>query len=145
MIGREQEMVTVFGGGGFIGRYVCEMLLKRGARVRVACHNPRLAYFIQPLAQVGHFGFVRADVTGKDSVARAVDGASAVVNLTGVFGRRMRAVHVVGAGNVAEAARAEGATALVHVSAIGADPEAEAEYGQTKAKGEAAVRAAFPA
>ncbi len=145
MIERGDELATVFGGGGFIGRYVCEMLLKDGVRVRVASRDPRRAHFLQPRALVGQLGFVRSDITDREGVARAVDGASCVVNLCGVFGRAMRAVHVRGAGNVAQAARDSGAGALVHISAIGADPASEADYGKTKAAGENAVRAAFPA
>jgi NADH dehydrogenase len=144
MIERAEEMVTVFGGGGFIGRYVCEFLMKSGLRVRVAQRNPRQAHIIQPLGQVGQFGFVRADLTNADSVARAVEGATAVVNLPGTFGRAMHDVHVGGARNVAEAARALGAKALVHVSAIGADTSAASSYGRTKGEGEQAVRHAFP-
>ena len=144
MIDRAEELVTVFGGGGFIGRYVCEFLLKSGLRVRVAQRNPRQAHIIQPLGQVGQFGFVRADLTDAESVQRAVHGATAVVNLPGVFGRRMWGVHVEGAGNVAAAAAAEGAQALVHVSAIGADAASESDYGRTKGAGEQAVRKAFP-
>ena len=143
MTDRAEELVTVFGGGGFIGRYVCEFLLKGGLRVRVAQRNPRQAHIIQPLGQVGQFGFVRADVTDEASVRRAVQGATAVVNLPGVFGRRMWGVHVEGAGNVAAAAKAAGAAALVHVSAIGADVGSEADYGRTKGEGEQAVRKAF--
>ena len=74
MIERAEELVTVFGGGGFIGRYVCECLLNSGVRVRVAQRDPRQAYFIQPLAQVGQFGFVRADITNADSVRDARQG-----------------------------------------------------------------------
>ena len=144
MIERAEELVTVFGGGGFIGRYVCEFLLKSGVRVRVASRDPRRAYFIQPLGQVGQFGFVRADVTNADSVRRALHGASAAINLCGVFGRAMQKVHVDGARHVAEAARAEGAEALVHVSAIGADPGSQSNYGRTKGEGEQVVRKAFP-
>jgi len=144
MIDRKEELVTVFGGDGFIGRYVCELLLKAGARVRAATRNPKRGYFIQPLAQVGQYGFVRADVADADSVRHAVRGASAVVNLVGVFGRSMQSVHVEGAGNVAEAARRAGAGALVHVSAMGADPHSESNYGRTKGEGEAAVRKAWP-
>ena len=144
MLERAEELVTVFGGGGFIGRYVCEFLLRSGARVRVASRNPRRDYFIQPLGQVGQFGFVKADVTDADSVRRAVDGATGVVNLCGVFGRAMAAVHVEGARNVAEAARDGGAGSLVQLSAIGADPGAESDYGRTKGEGEQAVRKAFP-
>lgn len=144
MINDAAKLVTLFGGGGFIGRYVCEILLKEGIRVRIASRNPRRAHFIQPLAQVGQFGFARADITDPASVARAVDGAAAVINLPGVLKGRFRAVHVTGARNVAEAARDAGAEALVHVSAIGADPGSESEYGRTKGEGELAVRAAFP-
>ena len=144
MIERAEELVTVFGGGGFIGRYVCEFLLKSGVRIRVAQRNPKQAYTIQPLGQVGQFGFVQADVTDVESVRRAVRGASAVVNLPGTFGRGMSGVHVDGARNVAEAARDAGAGALVHVSAIGADTASESNYGRTKGEGEEAVRRAFP-
>jgi NADH dehydrogenase len=144
MIDRKDELVTVFGGSGFIGRYVCESLLRSGVRVRVATRDPRGSYFIQPLGQVGQFGFVRADITDADSVARAVDGASAVINLVGVFGRRMQAVHVDGARHVAQAAKKAGAAALVHVSALGADPNSASNYGRTKGEGEQAVRKAYP-
>jgi NADH dehydrogenase len=142
MIDRANDLVTVFGGGGFIGRYVCEFLLRSGVRVRVASRDPRQAYFIQPLGQVGQFGFAKADIGDPASVAAAVHGASAVVNLCGSF-RGMRAVHVEGARNVARAARDAGAKALVHVSAIGADPNAESLYGRTKAEGERALREAL--
>ena len=124
MIERAEELVTVFGGGGFIGRYVCEFLMKSGVRVRVASRDPRNAYFIQPLGQVGQFGFVQADVTQARtaSQARVRGGDRGRSTSAGVFGRQMQRVHVEGARNVAEAAREAGAAALVHISAIGADP-----------------------
>jgi len=144
MIERKEELVTVFGGGGFIGRYVCEALFKRGVRLRIASRDPRNAYFIQPLAQVGQFGFDKADITKLENVRHAVRGATAVINLCGVFGRKMRSVHIDGAHNVAEAAREIGADALVHVSAIGADVHSKSLYGESKAEGELAARDAFP-
>jgi NADH dehydrogenase len=144
MIERNEQLVTVFGGAGFIGRYVCEFLFRAGVRVRVATRDPRIDYFLQPLAQVGQFGFERADITNRDSVRNAVKSATAVINLCGVFGRRMHEVHVEGARNVAEAARDAATAALVHISAIGADPNAESSYGRTKGEGERAVRATFP-
>ncbi len=144
MIERNEELVTVFGGGGFIGRYVCESLMKSGVRVRVAQRDPRQAYIIQPLGQVGQFGFERADISNRDSVRNAVHGATAVVNLCGVFGSKMRAVHVEGARNVAEAAAELGTRSLVHVSAIGVSLEAQSGYGRTKAEGEDANRKGFP-
>src|SRR5690348_1180691 len=144
MIERKEQLVTVFGGAGFIGRYVCELLFRSGVRVRVATRDPRNDYFLQPLAAVGQFGFEKADITNAASVHNAVKSATAVVNLCGVFGRAMDKVHVEGARNVAEAAADAGAEALVHVSAIGATIESESAYGRTKAKGEEAVRNAFP-
>lgn len=144
MIERNEELVTVFGGDGFIGRYVCEALFKAGVRVRVASRDPRNSYFIQPLAPVGQFGFVKADITNRDAVRAALEGATATVNLCGVFGKNMHAVHVDGARNVAEASRDFGLDALVHISAIGVSVESPSAYGQTKAEGEEAVREAFP-
>jgi NADH dehydrogenase len=145
MIEPSEQLVTVFGGAGFIGRYVCEFLFRSGVRVRIASRDPRNDYFLQPLGQVGQFGFERADISNRDSVGNAVKSATAVVNLCGVFGPRMTATHVDGARNVAEAARDAGAKALVHVSAIGADARSESNYGRTKGQGEEAVRGAFPA
>jgi len=143
MIERNEELVTVFGGGGFVGRYVCEFLLRSGVRVRIAQRKPKQAYIIQPLAQVGQFGFVKADISNAESVREAIKGATVVVNLTGVFGSKMRSVHVDGARNIAEAARDGGLDALVHISAIGASTSSQSNYGRTKGEGEEAVRAAF--
>ena len=143
MINASETHVTVFGGSGFVGRYVCEALMKAGVRLRVAVRDPRNAYFLQPLAGVGQLGAVRADVLKPHYVERAVDGADAVVNLIGSF-EDMYEIHVDGARNVAESAKNAGASALVHVSAIGADPDSQSEYGKTKGEGEEAVRAAYP-
>ena len=144
MIDRPDELVTVFGGSGFIGRYVCEALFRSGVRVRVASRDPRNAYFIQPLGQVGQFGFVQADITNRESVRHAVRDVTAVINLCGVFGRKMNSVHVEGARIVAEAAREAGAEALVHVSAINADMNSASNYGRTKGEGEFAIQEVFP-
>ncbi|MES2120350.1 MAG: complex I NDUFA9 subunit family protein [Pseudomonadota bacterium] len=143
MIERNEELVTVFGGSGFIGRYVTEFLLKSGVRVRVVERDPRRAYIIQPLGQVGQFGMERAEITDRASVRNAVHGATSVINLVGVFGKKMQAVHVEGARIVAEEATAAGAGALVHISAIGADSASQSNYGRTKGEGEQAVREAF--
>jgi uncharacterized protein YbjT (DUF2867 family) len=144
MMDRFEELVTVFGGGGFIGRYVCECLMKSGVRVRVAQRNPKQAYTIQPLAQVGQYGLVQADLGNAASVRRALHGASAAINLGGVFGAKMRRVNVDGARNVAEAARDGSLDALVQISAIGASLNSESAYGRTKGEGEEAVHEAFP-
>ncbi len=138
------ELVTLFGGGGFLGRYVAQALLQRGVRVRVAERDPKRAFFVKPLGGLGQTQFVAADITKPDTVRRAVAGSDAVVNLVGLLAGKLHLVHVEGARNVAEAAAAAGTKALVHVSAIGADAGSPADYGHTKAEGETAVRAAFP-
>jgi NADH dehydrogenase len=137
-------IVTVFGGGGFIGRYVCEALLKAGVRVRVAERDPRKAFYLQPLGQVGQVSAVVADLRKPASIDLAVQGASAVINLVGLFGGDLDKVHVEGAAKAAAAAKAAGAKAFVHISAIGADADGPSDYGRTKGLGEKAVRKAFP-
>lgn len=137
------RLVTVFGGGGFLGRYIVQNLLKRGARVRIAERDPRRAYFLRPLGALGQTQFVAADVTRPETLEPALRGSDAAVNLVGTFGAGMEDVHVGGARAVAVAARAAGAGALVHLSAVGADPAAISDYGRTKGEGEAAVRDAF--
>ena len=141
----KDEVVTVFGGGGFVGRYVVQELLAggQGYRVRIAQRRPKSAWFLRPLGGLGQTQFLAADITRRESVDRAVQGAGAVVNLVGTFGD-MERVQADGAAIIAEAAAAAGVRTLVHVSAIGADPESPSRYGRSKGEGEAAVRAAFP-
>lgn len=137
------QLITVLGGGGFVGRYVVQRLLARGARVRVAQREPRQAVFLKPLGGLGQTQFAAADVRDPASVARAVAGSDAVINLVGGF-TDMQAVQADGAGHVAAAAKAAGVRRLIHVSAIGADRDSASAYGRSKGDGEAAARAAFP-
>jgi uncharacterized protein YbjT (DUF2867 family) len=137
------KLVTIFGGGGFLGRYTAQALLKQGARIRVVCRNPESANHINPLGNLGQVQLMRGDIRKPASVARAVMDADAVVNLVGSFDN-MDAVQHLGAANVAQAAAAAGVRTFVQVSAIGADANSAAEYGRSKAAGEAAVLAAFP-
>lgn len=141
-------LVTVFGGSGFVGTQVVRALARRGWRVRVACRRPQRAYDLIPFGDVGQIQLKRADVTNRDSVAAAVEGADAVINLVGILyaspGRGFTAVHCEGARNVAEAAEAAGVKRLVQMSALGADPDGPSRYARTKAEGEQAAREAFP-
>jgi len=142
----KDAIVTVFGAGGFIGRYAVQELFAggEGPRVRITQRNPRAALFLRPLGALGQSQFLAADIRNRASVERAVAGASAVVNLVGVLKGDFQGLHVDGPRNVAEAAAAAGVTTLVHVSALGADPDTPSRYGRSKAYGEEAVRAAFP-
>jgi NADH dehydrogenase len=140
-----EQLVTVFGGDGFIGRYAVQALIGGGARVRVACRDPRRAFYLKPLGGLGQTQFVAADIRKRDQVERAVAGAAAVVNLVGVLKGDFDGLHVAGAAHVAAASAAARVRALVHVSAIGADPDSPSAYGRSKGEGEARVRAAFPA
>lgn len=138
------RLVTLFGGGGFLGRYVAQGLYRTGARVRIAQRDPRKAFFLKPLGSLGQTQFVAADIRNRDGVRAAVKGSDAVVNLVGTLAGDFEGLHVAGARNVAEAAAEAGAGALIHISAIGADPASPSRYGSTKGDGEQAVRAAFP-
>ena len=137
------KLITVFGGGGFLGRYVAQALLGHGARLRIAGRNANSANHIKPLGNLGQVQLMDADIRKPASVARAVMDADAVVNLVDSFAD-MDAVQNIGAGIVAQAAAEAGVGALVHISAIGANANSDAAYGQSKAGGEAAVHAAFP-
>ena len=143
-----QNLVTVFGGSGFIGAQAVRQLAKAGWRIRVAVRNPAKAYAMRLHGDVGQIDIVQANIRNAPSLRRALVGASAAVNLVGVLretGRQgFQALQAMGARNVAEAARAEGVTRLVQMSAIGADAGSESKYARTKAEGEAAVREIYP-
>jgi uncharacterized protein YbjT (DUF2867 family) len=141
------NLVTIFGGSGFLGRHTVRALARAGWRIRVATRHPGRGFFLRPLGTVGQIDFVKCDVADADSVAAAVKGANAVINLTGILfqkGQTFEDVQAEGAANIARAAAAAGAAALVHVSAIGADAASASDYAVTKAQGEQAVRESFP-
>jgi len=141
------KLVTVFGGSGFVGRAVVAALTKRGYRVRVAVRRPEIAYYMQPLGEVGQIQMVQANIRHRWSVDRAVIGSDHVINLVGILAesgkQRFSNVHVLGAKNIAEATKAAGLP-LTHLSAIGADANSASDYARTKAEGEKAVLTALP-
>jgi NADH dehydrogenase len=140
--------ITVFGGSGFIGRYLVQRLARHGWIIRVAVRHPDRALFLKPMGAIGQITPIAASLRHEGSIAAAVAGADAVVNLVGVLYERgtqsFADIHVDGAARVARAAKAAGAGTLVHMSALGADPASPAAYGRSKAAGEGAVHAAFP-
>ena len=142
------RLVTVFGGSGFVGRHVVRALARRGWRVRVATRRPELAFHLQTNGRVGQIHAAQANLRYPSSVARALRGADAVVNLVGVLAERgsqsFEATHVEGARTVAAAARAAGIERFVHMSALGADAGSPALYARSKARGERAVLDCVP-
>jgi uncharacterized protein YbjT (DUF2867 family) len=141
------QLVTVFGGSGFLGRHVVRALAKRGYRIRVAVRRPDLALFLQPLGRVGQIVAVQANLRYPDSVARAVERSDVVINLVGILqetgSQSFSRLQAEGAGEIARAAARAGAR-MVHVSAIGADAASPSQYARTKAEGERQVFAARP-
>jgi uncharacterized protein YbjT (DUF2867 family) len=138
----KESLVTIFGGGGFLGRQVAQALMARGARVRIAQRDLANSAKVKSLGNLGQSQFVGADIRKPATVARAIAGSDIVINLVGILSGDFDAVQHDGAANVAQAAAAAGVKALVHVSAIGADANSPSAYGQSKAAGEAAVKAA---
>ena len=141
-------IVTVFGGSGFLGRYVVQALARSGCRIKAAVRRPELALHLQPLGSVGQIALLQANVRDEKSVAEAVRGADWVVNLVGILqpsGRQnFKAVHAEAPEIIAQAAKAGGARGFVHISAIGADRLSNSVYARTKGEGEAKALAAFP-
>ena len=142
------SIVTIFGGSGFVGRYVARRMAKAGWRVRVACRKPDLAAFVRPYGVVGQVEPVFCNIRDDASVRAVTRGATAVVNCVGTFDARGRnnfeAVQADGATRIARIAAEEGVAHLVHVSAIGADPAGPSRYARSKAAGEAGVLKHFP-
>ena len=142
------KLVTIFGGSGFVGRYVARRMAKEGWRVRVATRRPNEALFVRPYGVVGQVEPVLCNIRNEASVAAALAGADAVVNCVGILNavgkNKFDAVQQEGAGRVARLAAAAGVQHLVHVSAIGADKDSDSRYAESKALGEEAVLAAFP-
>lgn len=141
------NLVTIFGGSGFVGTQIVQLLARAGYRVRVAVRRPDLAGHVKPLGNVGQVMPIQANVRNLESVQRAVRGAGAVINLVGIGyeggKQRFRAVHTMGARNIAEASQQAGVTTLVHMSALGADPQSASGYARSKGLGETEVFAAF--
>ncbi|QYZ69850.1 complex I NDUFA9 subunit family protein [Neotabrizicola shimadae] len=142
------KLVTIYGGSGFVGRYVARRLAKAGWRIRVAVRRPNEALFVKPYGVVGQVEPVACNIRDDASVRAAMHGADAVVNCVGILNRSGRntfdAVQAEGAARVARIAAELGVKRLVQLSAIGADKASDSEYSRTKAEGEAAVLAAFP-
>ena len=138
------QLVTIFGGTGYLGNYVAQALLARGARVRLASRAPGKAQDLKPLANLGQLQLMPCDITREEHVAAALEGVSHVVNLVGAFSGDLEKLMGEAPGTIARLAEAGGIKAFVHISAIGADANSPTAYARGKALGEQRVLAAFP-
>ncbi|QGY04804.1 complex I NDUFA9 subunit family protein [Methylobacterium mesophilicum SR1.6/6] len=143
----QDQLVTIFGGSGFLGRHVVRALAKRGYRIRVAVRRPDLALFLQPLGKVNQIVAVQANLRYPDSVTRAAERSDVLINLVGILqetgSQSFARLQVEGADAIARAAARQGAR-MIQVSAIGADPASPSLYARTKAEGETRVFSACP-
>ncbi|HSZ73468.1 MAG TPA: complex I NDUFA9 subunit family protein [Rhizomicrobium sp.] len=141
-------LVTVFGGSGFLGRHAVRFLAQAGYRVRVAVRYPNLANYLLPAGHVGQIQIVKCNVRDEAQVSAALAGANAAINLVGILhpagGQGFEAIHVEAPATIAKCAKAAGVKTLVHVSTVGIATNSESVYSRTKAKGDEAVRHAFP-
>lgn len=142
------KLVTIYGGSGFVGRYVAQRMAQQGWRVRVAVRRPNEAIFVRPYGVVGQVEPVLCNIRDDQSVAAAMHGADAVVNCVGILNQsgknKFETVQAEGAERVARIAAEQGVERMVQVSAIGADAESDSAYSRTKAEGEAGVLAHMP-
>jgi uncharacterized protein YbjT (DUF2867 family) len=145
---QSSKLVTVFGASGFVGRHAVRALAKDGWRIRAVCRRINAANYLLPAGSVGQIQLVRANVNDDEAVAKAIDGANAVINLVGVaYGHGEQgfgSIHEDAVRRIARAAAAVGIASLAHVSAIGANPDAESSYASSKGRGERILREEFP-
>jgi|TARA_B110000881_G_scaffold136874_1_gene120614 NADH dehydrogenase len=141
------KLVTIFGGSGFVGRYIVRRMAKEGWRVRVAVRRPNEAIFVKTYGDVGQIEPLLANIRDEASTRAAIIGSDAVVNCVGILNETSRqkfnTLQTEGAGRIARIAAECGVTNFVHFSAIGADSNSESNYSKSKAEGESLVRAAF--
>lgn len=140
----KNKQIVIFGGSGFLGRYVSQALLSTGARVRIAVRNPLNAQYIKPMGDLGQTQFIACDIRKPHHVAAAMQGCDIAVNLVGILKGDFTAFHVDGPRHIAQAAAAQNIEQLLHVSAIGADIDSPSQYGRSRALGENAIMEHYP-
>ena len=142
------KLVTIFGGSGFIGRYIARRMAKQGWRVRVAVRRPNEALFVKTYGVVGQVEPILCNIRDDASVKEALNGATAAVNCVGILiedkKNTFATVQQSGAERIGKLSKELGIKSLVHISAIGADENSSSIYSSTKAKGENAIFSNFP-
>lgn len=138
------QIATLIGGSGFVGSYIARRLVQRGWQVRVASRRGEAS------GLHGQSGIttVACNINDDMSLRAAMEGAAVVVNCVGTFDKSgengFQAIQNHGAARIGRLAAELSIPRLIHLSAIGADPEAATRYGQSKGQGEEAILTAFP-
>ena len=142
------NLVTVYGGSGFIGRYIVQKLARSGYRVRVATRRPNEAIFLKTYGMVGQVEPILCNIRNESSIRNAMLGADAVVNCVGILEpvgkNKFVEVQHKGADFVSRIASELGVKKLVHISAIGADIDSKSKYASSKGLGESSIMKNFP-
>jgi len=142
------QTVTIFGGTGFVGRSLVQKFAESGALIRVAVRNPFHAQALKPLGEIGQISLIQASISSQSDVLRAIQGSDVVINLVGILAEKgsqtFEAIHVEGAERVAEAAKQQGISTLLHMSALGVSKDSNSKYSSSKARGQEAVLQRFP-
>lgn len=144
----KRQVITIFGGSGFIGRYVVQKLVKSGAQLRIAVRNPDAAKFLKPCGQVGQVLPIRVDTRNKKSVRAAIDDSDVVINLIGILAetgkQTFQSVHVDTANYIAQVAKEQGVSQFIHISALNAAPKSHSKYAASKGLAEKKIKTQFP-
>ena len=137
-----KKNILVLGGTGFVGRHVCEKLQREGWAITVPTRRAHNAQSVQHLPGLT---VIEANAHDEAALTRLLPGHDAVVNLIAILHGTEAAfehVHVELPKKLARACVATGVTRLVHISALGVALDSPARYQRSKARGEAALRAA---
>ena len=142
------EVVTVFGGSGFLGRYVVRQLASRGLFIRVIVRNPNEALFLKVYGKVGQIQLIGGDIKEELKIHEYIKGSSCVINCVATFfetrSQSFNVLHVNAAKNLAKVAKKEEINQFIHISSLGASTESTSQLLRSKGEGEEAVLECFP-
>lgn len=142
------KVVTVFGGTGFLGRYIVAELAKMGATIKIVTRHTQSAYFLRTYGDVGQIVPVYSSYSSPEDIEQIIDGSYAVINCLGILnesGKRSNfaRVHTELPKWMAKACAKKNVPRFIHISALGVD-KSQSKYAITKILGERAVREFFP-
>ncbi|VVD93216.1 NAD-dependent dehydratase [Pandoraea capi] len=137
--------VCIVGGTGFIGSHLVARLVTLGHAVRLPTRRVEAA---KALAVLPGVELVECDVHDPRALERVIAGSDAVINLAGIlhsdrgtpYGRAFARVHVELPRKIAQACTDRGIARVLHMSALGADPNGPSMYQRSKGDGETAIR-----